>query len=67
LTKLIINKDKCKGCRLCILTCPKKALLDADHRNSKSYIPIQVDDDKCNKCGLCYIVCPDYVFEILEG
>ena len=64
MAKLLIDEDKCKGCKLCVLACPKKALSDADHRNSKSFIPVQVDEDKCTHCGICYTICPDYVFEI---
>lgn len=64
---LVINSDSCKGCRFCIVSCPKGALSVSDVINSKGYLPVKVDSDKCICCGVCFNVCPDCVFEIKEG
>lgn len=64
MSKLYTNVSKCKGCYLCVATCPKQALSVSSDVNEKGYNHIVVDPDKCVVCGSCYQICPDYVFEI---
>ncbi|MCT4565213.1 MAG: 4Fe-4S binding protein [Maledivibacter sp.] len=53
-TKLIVKKEFCKGCRICVEFCPKNVLTI---ENGKVKI---ADIEKCIKCGLCELRCPDY-------
>lgn len=66
MAKLLIKKDWCKSCGLCIGACPQEALIIGEKVNNKGYKHVKVDDKKCVQCGICYNVCPDYVFEITE-
>jgi len=52
----------CKGCDLCIKSCPAGILeLGDDDR-------IDVTDiSRCIFCGICAMRCPDFVFEIDRG
>ncbi|KGG79444.1 hypothetical protein Y919_12045 [Caloranaerobacter azorensis H53214] len=52
--ELIIKKDWCKGCGICVEFCPKKVLA---LKNGKVEI---INLDACIKCGLCELRCPDY-------
>lgn len=52
--KLVINKNWCKGCGICVNFCPRKVLI---LENEKVEI---VDIDKCIECGQCELRCPDY-------
>ena len=65
LSKLQIEKTRCKGCRYCIEVCPKKALSFSGEISDQGYDTVKVDDALCIQCGACYRVCPDYVFEII--
>lgn len=52
--KLIVEKDLCKGCGICVAFCPKNVL---KLENEK----VLIDDlDSCIQCGLCELRCPDY-------
>ena len=52
MTKVVIDKEKCRGCSLCAKNCPVEAI----HGEIKS--PFEVDTEKCVKCGLCIEKCP---------
>ena len=64
MAKASANVELCKGCRLCVDNCPRKATIPLETVNRKGYEIIKVDQDLCIGCGICYKVCPDYVFTI---
>lgn len=66
MSKISINKEKCKACGYCIHFCPKDALSFSSEMNKQSYTFVQVNEDLCVGCGTCYAICPDTVFEIQE-
>lgn len=51
-----ISREKCCGCRTCVLECPTKAINFSADEYGFEY-PI-VDQNKCIQCGLCSRVCP---------
>jgi len=62
-----INSNKCKGCALCINSCPKKALSFSKEFNKKGYHWAFLDKvDDCIGCGFCYQVCPDVCIEVYK-
>ena len=66
--KVVIDRELCKGCYLCIRACPVKALeKDRESNSSGSYPSKPVDaEGKCIACGNCYEVCPDVCIEVYE-
>lgn len=64
MAKAKANVELCKGCRLCVVNCPRKAILPLETVNKKGYEIISIDEDLCIGCGICYKVCPDYVFTV---
>ncbi len=63
--KVVIAKDKCKGCNLCVAVCPMKKLTVSNDLNKKGMKYVQVKDNpECSGCGLCFLVCPDCCIEI---
>ncbi len=58
--RIEIRKDRCKGCRLCIIACPKKLIDASEELNDMGYHPAEpVRGEECTGCGLCYLVCPE--------
>ena len=64
MAKARANTELCKGCRLCVNNCPRKAIIPLEKVNKKGYEIIEVDQDRCIGCGSGYKVCPDYVFTV---
>ncbi|MGB2661835.1 MAG: 4Fe-4S binding protein [Candidatus Omnitrophota bacterium] len=65
--KMKIDKERCKGCMLCVNICPHGALELTEKVNKKGHRYIVLKHpDKCNGCGLCAIICPDCAIEILD-
>ncbi len=60
-----IERDRCKGCGLCIEHCPGGVLALAPEINQKGYFFAHTDrPDHCLGCRVCAIVCPDVAIEI---
>ena len=65
--KIVIDREKCKGCLLCVRSCPVKVLdTDPEMNSSGSYPARAASADKCIACGNCYEVCPDVCIEVFE-
>jgi NADH:ubiquinone oxidoreductase subunit F (NADH-binding)/ferredoxin len=56
-----IDPQRCKGCDLCISSCPAKAI-----RGAKKEIH-SIDQSICIKCGACFEVCPDKFKAVIKG
>jgi 2-oxoglutarate ferredoxin oxidoreductase subunit delta len=63
--KIFISADYCKGCLICVESCPKKVLKISSCISAKGYALPQVSHtEKCNGCGICEIVCPDFAIAV---
>jgi 2-oxoglutarate ferredoxin oxidoreductase subunit delta len=65
--RVIINKERCKGCNYCTEFCPRKSLKMSQEISPKGYLLASVDDPaKCLNCGLCEIICPDFAIRLID-
>ena len=63
--KVIVDKDRCKGCELCTHACPQRILGMSRDFNAKGYFHATVlDPPRCIGCRLCAINCPDVAIEV---
>jgi 2-oxoglutarate ferredoxin oxidoreductase subunit delta len=60
-----IERDRCKGCELCIHACPQSILDMSKTINAKGYFFAQVaEQPRCIGCRLCALVCPDVAIQV---
>jgi 2-oxoglutarate ferredoxin oxidoreductase subunit delta len=55
-----VDIETCKGCSLCVESCPTNVIALAAEVNAKGYnYAYMVNPDACNGCTNCALVCPD--------
>ena len=53
--ELKVDQDKCLGCGVCVIACPKttETIMMVENGFIKLF-----SVDKCDKCGTCQMFCP---------
>ena len=65
--KVVIDRERCKGCYLCVRNCPMKVLeKDSEINSTGTYPSKPAALEKCIACGNCYEVCPDVCIQVFE-
>lgn len=54
-----VDAEECKGCGLCVESCPPKCLELAPELSRQGVHPAQYTGEKCTGCGICYYCCPE--------
>lgn len=64
--RVTIEQEICKGCGLCVVSCPKSVLeTDSGTLNAKGYNPARVRDiSACIACAMCALICPDSAIKV---
>ena len=70
--KIQIDRERCKGCHLCLTVCPVKILEVDTTLNQKGYSPARVKEIKegekgCTGCASCATVCPEVAIEVYRA
>lgn len=65
MSKIKIDKEKCKGCGLCIFYCPKEQIEISKELNEKGLqFAVFKDEGECTGCCICARMCPDAAIEV---
>lgn len=56
--EIVIVKEWCKGCAICVEFCPKDVLV------MNGGYPEAVHPEQCNRCQLCDARCPDFAIYV---
>ena len=75
--KIKIQKDRCKGCYLCIANCPNGLIKVSPDLNAKGVKPAYFSGGKparreskgsgaggCTGCTMCAVICPDCIITV---
>jgi len=60
---LSVNKDRCKGCKICVAVCPHDALAMGDVKSHRNVVN-PVENGNCVGCQECVLACPDFALSI---
>lgn len=61
MNKVIVNKDRCKGCGICVAFCPVQVFTqDEDGIAIPTYV------EKCIGCKMCVMRCPDFAVTVIK-
>ncbi|MFA6831793.1 MAG: 4Fe-4S binding protein [Bacteroidaceae bacterium] len=64
---IVVNTERCKGCNLCVIACPKQIISLFKEVNRKGYNYAQLtDEEACIGCAACATVCPDGCIEVYK-
>jgi len=59
--------DKCKGCEICVISCPANVIEMSKEVNSKGYhYALPANMEQCTGCASCAIICPDGVITVYK-
>lgn len=65
---VLIDRERCKGCELCVVVCPQQNLSLSIALNRNGYHPASFSyhgkKGDCTACGICYWTCPDSAIEV---
>ena len=64
--RIEIDTERCKGCGLCVVFCPKNSIVIRGQSNRNGYFPAEMTDGDCTGCANCAIVCPDAVIKVFR-
>lgn len=61
MARIVINKDLCKSCKICMNACPKALIKTSTCVNSTGFHYAEFDDPngECLGCAVCAQSCPD--------
>jgi 2-oxoglutarate ferredoxin oxidoreductase subunit delta len=62
---IVIDRARCKGCGLCIASCPEDVLAYSGKHNRNGYDVVYMKNAKrCLGCAICAQTCPDIAIEV---
>jgi 2-oxoglutarate ferredoxin oxidoreductase subunit delta len=57
--KVTISLEECKGCGLCVESCPPGCLFLAPELSAYGVHPARYTGEGCTACGICFYCCPE--------
>jgi 2-oxoglutarate ferredoxin oxidoreductase subunit delta len=64
---VVVDRERCKGCGVCVANCPTETLALAKEVNGRGYnYAYMANPDKCIGCTNCATVCPDDVITVYK-
>jgi len=66
--RIEVDRDRCKGCGLCVTSCPEKIIELGAQINVRGYhYAVLTEAERCTACQLCAVTCPDVAITVFRG
>ncbi|MFW9995022.1 MAG: 4Fe-4S dicluster domain-containing protein [Candidatus Odinarchaeota archaeon] len=66
--KIVIDTNRCKGCSLCVIYCPKEVLALSSTFSDRGFVLAEaIAPENCIACYKCENTCPDFAIYILRN
>ncbi len=66
--ELVVDHEKCCGCKICALVCPQEAITLSDPVVAEGHLVtrarVDIDGDRCSFCGECVAMCPTHALSM---
>jgi 2-oxoglutarate ferredoxin oxidoreductase subunit delta len=63
--KVEIDRERCKGCALCTISCPKNLIRIGKEMNRQGYFcAVWEETEDCTGCAICGEICPDVAIRV---
>jgi 2-oxoglutarate ferredoxin oxidoreductase subunit delta len=63
--KIVIDREMCKGCKYCVMSCPKGVIVIEKQFNKMGYFPAYPENmDRCTGCSFCAQMCPEIAITV---
>lgn len=77
MAKVKVDREKCKGCLLCVSFCPKGVLVVEESLNRYGVKPVKFlsrasseknakEGARCMGCAMCAMICPECCIEVYK-
>lgn len=66
MAKIKINKERCKGCYLCVVNCPNALIKISPEVGPKGVKTVYFAGGKCTGCTMCALICPECIIEVYK-
>lgn len=71
--KIVIDRERCKGCHVCLDVCPNEMIEVDKALNAKGYSPARFREEAnqnekgCIACAQCATICPEVAIEVYRA
>ena len=67
MARVEIDRERCKGCGLCTISCPKELIRIGKEMNRQGYLcALWEQQETCTGCAICGEICPDVAIRVYK-